>query len=176
MGRHLLNSHKILSKKNVNKEEEEVDPSSIANVYHNGMPSISKKLSEMATNHYLEKKALLKESLLKTKIVNLTTDCWTSVQNFSYIDLTDHYLDCNLNFTSVLLAIRHLICGHSSKNMEESISEILNDFVLKEKTKNITTDNASSMIQLAERLQLNRIPCIAHILHLIVKNTLKAIK
>ncbi|RNA16694.1 zinc finger BED domain-containing 1-like [Brachionus plicatilis] len=54
------------------------------------------------------------------------TDCWASVQNFSYIGVTAHFLDENFKLT-------------------------------------ITTDNVNSMIRMSELLNINRIPCIAHI-------------
>ena len=135
-----------------------------------------KKLSDMASKYYVEKKTLLKLKLLKAKIVNFTTDCWTSVQNFSYIGLTAHFLDENFKLSSVLLAVRHIIGGHLSKNMSENIAVLMDEFEVDRKAKFITTDNVNSMVQMAKSLKLERIPCIAHILHLIVTNTLKEIK
>lgn len=130
----------------------------------------------MASDEYLKKKTLVKQKLSKVKIFNFTTDCWTSVQNFSYISLTSHFLDENFSLSSIVLAIRHIVGGHSSNNMCEKIKEIMNEFEVEQKSKFITTDNAKSMVQMAEKLNLIRIPCIAHILHLIVTNTFKSIK
>ncbi|RNA02445.1 zinc finger BED domain-containing 4-like, partial [Brachionus plicatilis] len=59
--------------------------------------------------------------------------------------------------------------------MKETILSIFNDYNIVNKIKAITTDNVNSMIRMSELLNINRIPCIAHILHLIVTNTLKFI-
>jgi hypothetical protein len=55
-----------------------------------------KYLSRLASNYYENKKKILKDELEKINDVSLTTDCWTSKQNFSYISLTAHFIDSHI--------------------------------------------------------------------------------
>lgn len=135
-----------------------------------------KQLSDLTSKHYLEKKGLVVKKLNEAKSVNYTTDSWTSIQNYSYLSLTVHFLDKHLKLSAIVLAVRHIIGGHTAKNMVDYLTEIINEYGLSMKGKFITTDNVNNMIKMASDLNLERIPCIAHILHLIVKNSLLAIK
>ena len=67
------------------------------------------KISELTTRYYNEKKKKLHNKLSKCSLVTLTTDCWVSIQNFSYIGLTAHYLNKNLKINSACLAVRNIL-------------------------------------------------------------------
>jgi hypothetical protein len=70
----------------------------------------------MVSKLYNKKKKEIINILDEPISISLTTDCWTSVQNFSYIGVTAHFLDKNLNIKSFCLAVRHIIGGHFAKN------------------------------------------------------------
>ncbi|RNA27428.1 zinc finger BED domain-containing 1-like [Brachionus plicatilis] len=135
-----------------------------------------KDLSDLASVYYEKEKKSTISRLREIKSVSLTTDCWTSVQNFSCISLTAHFFDDKLNLKSMLLAVRHILGGHTARNLSDNITCILDEFSILRKTKFITTDNVNTMLQMSKNLGLERIPCIAHLLNLIVSNWLKAIK
>ncbi|CAF1098726.1 unnamed protein product, partial [Brachionus calyciflorus] len=135
-----------------------------------------KVIANMSDEHFLKKKNILVKMLEKVSFFNFTTDCWTSVQNFSYLTLTAHYFTDQLSLRSICLAVRHVLGGHSSNNLTEYIKEILNEFKIVEKIGFFTTDNVNAMGKTVKQIGKERIPCFAHILHLIIKNTLKSIK
>jgi hypothetical protein len=49
---------------------------------------------------YNKKKKKMINKLNDANSISLTTDCWTSVQNFSYIGVTAHLLDSNFKISS----------------------------------------------------------------------------
>ena len=80
-----------------------------------------RKLSDLASEYYAIKKSKLKEELSVPLKVSLTSDSWTSNQNFSYLSLTAHYLDKNFSVISKCLSIKHLIGSHNLSNIAENI-------------------------------------------------------
>lgn len=114
--------------------------------------------------------------LEKVSIFNFTTDCWTSIQNFSYLSLTAHFFTENLRLTSICLAVRHILGGHCSSNLVDYIKEILNEYKIGSKVGFFTTDNVNAMEKTVNDLGFERVPCFAHVLNLIIKNTLGSIK
>jgi len=133
-------------------------------------------VADLSNKFYFQRKEELKKLIEKVSIISLTTDCWNSVQNYSYIGLTGHFLDEKFKLKSILLSIRHLLGGHSAKNIGDYLKGIMDEFGIRQKVKFITTDNASTMTRMTTNLKIERIPCIGHILHLIIKNCLKSIK
>lgn len=135
-----------------------------------------KNLSELTKKIYSLRKDKLKEQLNAVEHVNLTTDCWTSKQNFSYISLTAHYLDQNLNMKSCFLSIRHLIGGHSSENLASFLKQIIEEYEIFSKIRFCVTDNAFNIIKALDIIKIKGIRCIGHILHLVVTSALQSIK
>jgi hypothetical protein len=74
------------------------------------------------------------------------------------------------------MPIRHILGGHTAANLVENIKEILSEFKIGAKLGFFTTDNVNCMIRTVKDLNLERVPCFAHILNLIIKNSLKSIK
>lgn len=58
------------------------------------------KISQKVTILYNKKKKKMINKLNDANSISLTTDCWTSVQNFSYIGVTAHLLDSNFKISS----------------------------------------------------------------------------
>lgn len=56
--------------------------------------------------------------------VCLTTDCWTSINNQSFLALTDHYLDNDFVMKSVLLQCMPFEEKHTSLNLSHEIQSI----------------------------------------------------
>ncbi|CAF0985650.1 unnamed protein product [Brachionus calyciflorus] len=136
-------------------------------------------LANLSSKFYNDKKELMKKKIENVSIINITTDCWTSIQNFSYVSLTGHFLDENFLPKYLLFSIRHILGGHSAKNIGEYLLGIFDEFGIREKVKFITTDNAKTMAKMASYIKIERIPSyisIGHIIHLIIQNCLKSIK
>jgi hypothetical protein len=68
-----------------------------------------KKISILVDNYYDKKKKRVEEKLKEVEKITLTTDCWSSVQNFSYLALTAHYLNPKMKIESLCLAVNHIL-------------------------------------------------------------------
>ena len=72
-----------------------------------------------------------------------------------------------------VVACKRCLC-HTGKNIAEAIQATLEAWDLQETCQVcITTDNGSTIINAAERLQMTRLVCFGHNLHLGVINALK---
>ena len=82
--------------------------------YSEGLKSTYKiangrKVSNLVNNYYEKKKKRVEEKLKEVVQVTLSTDCWSSVQNFSYLALTAHYLNLKMKIESLCLAVKHIL-------------------------------------------------------------------
>ncbi|KAF7841239.1 zinc finger BED domain-containing protein RICESLEEPER 2-like [Senna tora] len=127
-------------------------------------------------------KAFLKKSCMR---VCLTTDTWTSVQNFNYMCLTAHFIDENWRLQKRILNFC-IIENHRGDTIGKAIEKCLLGWGI-EKVFSITVDNASSndtaVAYLKKRLKnwnglvcdgdYLHVRCCAHILNLVVNDGLK---
>ena len=111
-----------------------------------------KEISRMTKLHYKVGKDKLKRELEDVKHIALTSDCWTSKQNYPYIDLTAHYLNSNFQIRNLNLAVRHILGGHHSENLAKYMKNIIKEYKIDSKISFIVTDNASSVVNAVEKL------------------------
>jgi len=105
--------------------------------------------------------------------VCLTTDCWTSINNQSFIAITAHYLDTDFNFKSVLLECVAFEESHTSHNLKVKIESVITDWELNGKVVLVVSDNAYNIVGAITNLKLKHFGCFAHSLNLIVQDALK---
>ncbi|KAL4152780.1 hypothetical protein QTP88_000613 [Uroleucon formosanum] len=103
----------------------------------------------------------------------LTTDCWTTRDNKSYIVITIHFINNNFNIKSILLSCHSFSENHTSENLSGQISKTLNLWDLKEKIVFAVSDNAYNKQNALGQLQFKHLSCFAHTLNLIVQSALK---
>ncbi|XP_054800155.1 zinc finger BED domain-containing protein RICESLEEPER 1-like [Prosopis cineraria] len=138
---------------------------------------------------YLGEIKILKQVLKKSaNRVCLTTDCWTSTQNFNYLCLTCHFIDPEWKLHKRILNFC-MIENHRGDTIGKTIEKCLLEWGI-ERVFTITMDNASSndtalsylkrrlrnwkgMVCGGDYLQLR---CCAHILNLVVNDGLKELK
>ena len=130
----------------------------------------------MAKFYYDKSKNLLKKRFEDVQHIALTTDCWTSCQNYSFVGITAHYLKPNFKIVSFNLAIRHLIGGHAADNLAKYIRSIISEFKISSKVSFVVTDNAPNIINAVQELGYKSQRCFAHILNLIIVSTFTSIK
>uniref|UniRef100_A0A803PJE3 BED-type domain-containing protein n=1 Tax=Cannabis sativa TaxID=3483 RepID=A0A803PJE3_CANSA len=132
-----------------------------------------------------EKKKLRDYFVKNSQRVSLTTDTWTSIQNFCYMVLTSHFIDHEWKMQKRILNFCQ-IANHKGEKIGKAIETCLKDWGI-EKVFAITVDNASSnnvaIIHIKKRLQIWKsavcdgeflhMRCSAHILNLIVSDGLK---
>lgn len=135
------------------------------------------KLSKTSLPFAYEK--LFNETKLKVQeealSVCLTTDCWTSINNTSFLAVTAHYVDPNFNLKSVLLQCAPFTEKHTSLNLSIIIQSIIDEWQLKDKIVLVVSDNAANIKGAISKLELKHFGCFAHSLNLIVQGALKCI-
>ena len=57
--------------------------------------------------------------------VALTTDCWTSASQQSYITMTCHIIDKDMNLQSFVLDTLAMDVAHTSDNLIDQVKEVL---------------------------------------------------
>lgn len=106
--------------------------------------------------------------------VCLTTDCWTSINNTSFLAVTTHYIDPNFNFQSILLQCASFDEKHTSLNLSAIIQSIIDEWNLNNKIVLVVSDNAANIKNAINILNLKHFGCFAHSLNLIVQEGLKS--
>ena len=103
-----------------------------------------------------------------------TTDLWSSTTSEPYISYTVHFINHNWELCSRCLQTMFMPEQHTGENIAEAIQATLEAWGLQETRQVcITTDSGSNIINAAERLQMTRLACFGHNLHLGVTNAMK---
>ncbi|GJX35782.1 zinc finger BED domain-containing protein RICESLEEPER 2-like protein [Tanacetum coccineum] len=132
---------------------------------------------------FQEEKIKLKH-LLKNQTVCLTTDTWTSVQNYNYMCLTAHWIDEKWNLKKKILNFCQ-IANHKGVTIGKLVYRCLQDWGI-DRVFTITVDNASSndgAIKFLKTLlkgpnsvldcKYLHLRCCAHIINLVVREGLE---
>ena len=77
--------------------------------------------------------------------VNLTTDLWTSRNRQGYIGVTCCFLDEDFKLYELVLTISNIRYPHNTAHISNTLLEILDLWILREKVNTIITDNGSNM-------------------------------
>ncbi|XP_050895477.1 zinc finger BED domain-containing protein RICESLEEPER 2-like [Lathyrus oleraceus] len=135
---------------------------------------------------YTSEKHKLKSVLNKSnQCVCLTTDCWTSVQNLSYLCLTAHFIDHDWKIHKRILNFCPIV-NHKGVTIGKKIEKCLEEWLIGN-VFTITVDNASSNDVAITYLKntINdwnshplkgghmHVRCCAHILNLVVQDGLE---
>ncbi|GBN17231.1 Zinc finger BED domain-containing protein 4 [Araneus ventricosus] len=101
----------------------------------------------------------------------LTTDCWTSANNESFMSVTAHYLDEEFKMNSLLLDVSILFVPHTSANLASETLKIVENWNLQGKILVTVTDNASNIVgAIKNGLKWQHLGCFAHTINLILKD------
>ena len=113
--------------------------------------------------------------------VNLTTDLWTARNRQGYIGVTCCFLDEKFYLHEIILAVTYIRYPHTAEHISDTLLELLDQWMLKEKVNVITTDNGANMkraIKDMSEISSNIIwqPCTAHTLQLVIGKGLSCVK
>jgi hypothetical protein len=121
--------------------------------------------------------------------LSVALDCWTSPFQQAFMAVTGYFLDQDWNYREILLGFEPLHGTHSGVNLSSVLLGILQQHQIVDRVLAITTDNASnnntlmsSIQESVQSLELNnnmtiiRIPCIAHVIQLSLKQLLGQMK
>ena len=140
------------------------------------LPSRSTVTRSLLPNKYEKLKDAVKLELKQVKHVALTTDLWTSNQTLSYLTLTCHYINQEMQLCSKVLETVHVLQkDHTAPNLAEELKKIAQEWEITENICYIITDNAANIVAAVNLLGWRHLPCFAHTLNLIVQDSLKAI-
>lgn len=127
---------------------------------------------------YVKREAFFE--LGKANQVALTFDLWTLPANDAYLALTAHVLQQPTCVRKQFcLGVRSLPEQHTSENLVEQISLILQEFSLPmEQISSITTDNGTVVVKAVNLLGLSEkhVRCMGHCFHLIVTESIKDVR
>ena len=109
----------------------------------------------------------------EAKYISLTSDCWTSRVNQSYISVTAHFLKVKSDwqFEHFVLKSKELPGSHTAKHLAEAIKECLDGWEIHDtQISCVTIDNASNIVKAVDQiLQWPHLPCFGHTLNLAVR-------
>lgn len=120
------------------------------------MPSRKTLTNKLVNDKNDEIKIAILTYLSKTSAVALSADMWTSIA-------TPCYLYGKLK--SAVLSTKEISENHTSEVIAGAIRSVMIDSEINEKAFAIVTDNATVMTQVARRLDLKYLGCVAHSLN-----------
>lgn len=121
--------------------------------------------------------------------LSLALDCWTSPFRQTFMAITGYFLDEDWEYHEILLGFEHLHGSRTGANLSEALFQLLQEHQITDRVLAVTTDNASNNVTLMasvheaiESLQSSndvviiRVPCIAHVIQLSLKDLLGKMK
>ncbi|XP_072938838.1 E3 SUMO-protein ligase ZBED1-like [Epargyreus clarus] len=115
--------------------------------------------------------AKLKDILQIIEHVSLTCDMWSSRNMEAFLTVTAHFCHDGILRSCVLNTIA-VPESHTADNLAERLNAILIEWNIKEKVVSVVTDNVTNMIKMCSLLELRHMPCFAHMLNLLVQQSL----
>jgi len=151
------------------------------------IPSRYTMMRDCVRLYMFEKEKLRAMFLTFDTRFSLTTNSWTSVQNMNYMRITTHFIDSNWNLHNKILNFC-LLHNHKGETIGQKIESCMLEWGISS-IFTITVDNASSNNTALEYLrkrmahrtgailenQFMHVRCCAHILNLIVSDSLKEV-
>ena len=120
-------------------------------------------------------KAAVRQELAQCDYIALTTDGWTDdFRKTSYVTVTAHYFDAELNLQSCILNTGVVDKRKTAEVLGNVVKEVVVDFGFEMNKVTIVKDNASNMIA-AFRDHTCRLSCFAHCLNLVVNDMISVI-
>jgi hypothetical protein len=121
--------------------------------------------------------------------LSIALDCWTSPFQQAFMAVTGYFIDQDWKYREILLGFEPLHGPHSGANLSTVLLQLLQQHNIVDRVLAITTDNASNNNTLIESIQesiqsleplnqtvLVRIPCLAHVIQLSLKELLGLVK
>ena len=117
----------------------------------------------------------VKQDLAEVFFFSATTDLWSSIGMRPYMSYTVHYLTDEWKLENRCLQTHFLPEDHTGENLAEAMESTLAAWDLRASRQLcLTTDNATNLINAAERLQWSHLSCFGHNLHLAITKAIKA--
>lgn len=108
--------------------------------------------------------------------VCLTTDCWSSSINESYLALTAHFVSDNFILESVLSDCALSEGSHTADHLADTIRNITDEYNISDKIILVVSDNAANIVAAINKLKWKHFGCYAHTINLVVQNALLSVR
>ena len=121
-----------------------------------------------------EAKARLFTELSQAEYIALTTDCWTSLTNASYMTVTAHFLTDKIKMVSRVLCTLAVEVRHTAENLAAHLKSVTANWrIPSEKICGVVSDNAANVGKAIVTIcRWRHIQCFAHTLSLAVKDAI----
>jgi hypothetical protein len=147
------------------------------------------KFKQLFEHQYKTAKASLLNDLNKTTKISIALDAWTANNHLSFLAIKAYYVNNKWKLQDKLLDFVPLRGSHTGDSMAQEVLQVLSDAGIKHQLLAITCDNASNNGTLTKSLQNilqsknynwiaqeNTIPCLAHIINLVVQDIIRHLK
>jgi len=120
-------------------------------------------------------KEKVKADLADASAICITTDGWTSKTNTSYITITAHFINSDVQYRSVCLGCEEFNERHTANNLSSCLRSKVEEWQLENKVAAVISDNAANIVSAIRECNYRHLPCFAHSVNLIVQCGLKKI-
>ena len=131
------------------------------------------------SRHYLpslyhKQSAIVSEKMASgLKYFAVTTDCWTSRAQHSFMSLTVHYISAEWNLQSHMLETGEITAEHTAVNLSIYLQECLDRWNLQStQVSAAVTDNASNITAAIGKMEWVHFGCFSHTLQLGVQKAI----
>jgi hypothetical protein len=144
------------------------------------------KFQKMFWDQFQEAKASLLNDLGRSTKISIALDAWSANNHLSFLAIKGYYINIRWQLQEKLLDFIPMRGRHTGVSMAEEVLQVLSETTTKRRLLAITCDNASnnSMLARAVKLKLqdkdihwspeeNTVPCLAHIINLVVQDIIQ---
>lgn len=145
------------------------------------IPKSSNTLTKWLLNDFTEHTSIVKEYLAEAQSkIHISFDLWTSPNVHSVMAVCAHFIDHEAKNTTILLALRRMMFGHTGESIAEALAKVIDDFGIRTRIGFFMADNATENDK-AIRVLLDqirpdlgdpnqyRVRCLGHIINLASK-------
>lgn len=147
------------------------------------------KFKTLFVDKYNKAKATLLNDLPKHTKISIALDAWTSSNHLSFLAIKGYYINTRWKLQDKLLDFIPMRGSHTGEAMAKEVIQVLTAANIKHQLLAVTCDNAGNNGTLTRSLQKllqeqgcewraqeNTIPCLAHIINLVVQEIIAHLK
>ena len=107
-----------------------------------------------------------------SSFVCIATDIWTSASTSSFLTVTAHFLNEDYALKCYVLVTLELTANHTGGYLATVLKDVFEKWGIMSKLVAVITDGAPNIKSVVNILGVAHLPCIAHLLNLVVQHAL----